>query len=51
MSKSAHRVFTDMELHRKFEIATSCRSVSLGSLEPYKQYPIVGAKRINTRYG
>jgi len=39
-----------MELDRKFEIATSCRSVSLGSLEPDGQYPIVHAERINTRY-
>ena len=40
-----------MELDRKFEIATSCRSVSLGSLEPDRLYPIVHAERINTRYG
>jgi hypothetical protein len=46
-----HQVFSDMELDRKFEIATSCRSVTLGSLEPDQQYPIVHAERINTRYG
>jgi hypothetical protein len=40
-----------MELDRKFEIATSCRSVSLWSLEPDRAYPIVHAERINTRYG
>jgi len=40
-----------MELDRKFEIATSCRSVSLGSLEPDRAYPIVHAKRVTTRYG
>ena len=40
-----------MELGHKFENATSCRSVSLGSLEPDQQYPIVHAERINTRYG
>ena len=40
-----------MELDRKFEIATSCRSVSLRSLEPDQQYPIVHAERINMRYG
>jgi hypothetical protein len=40
-----------MELDRKFEIATSCRSVSLGSLEPDRAYPIVRAERIHTRYG
>jgi len=51
MSSFAHRVFSDMELDRKFEIATSCRSVSLGSLESDQQYPIVHVERINTRYG
>ena len=40
-----------MEFDRKFEIATSCRSVSLGSLEPDGAYPIVHAEGINTRYG
>ena len=40
-----------MELERKFEIATSCRSVSLGSLEHDREYPIVHAERINTCYG
>jgi len=40
-----------MELDRKFEIATSCRSVSLGTLEPDRAYPILHAERINTRYG
>jgi hypothetical protein len=39
-----------MELDRKFEIAKSCRSVSLGSLEPDRAYPIVHAERINTRH-
>ena len=39
-----------MELDRKFENATSYRSVSVGSLEPDQQYPIVHAERINTRY-
>ena len=43
-------VFSDMELDRKFEIATLCRSVVLGSLVPDQQYPIVHAGRINTRY-
>ena len=40
-----------MEFDRKFEIATSCRSVSLESLEPDRAYPIVHAERINTCYG
>jgi hypothetical protein len=39
-----------MELNRKFEFSTSCRSVPLGSLEPDHPYPIVHAERINTRY-
>jgi hypothetical protein len=51
MSKFAHRIFSDMELDRKFQIATSCRSVSLGSLEHNQEYPIVHAESINTRYG
>ena len=51
MSTFRHRVFSDMELDRKFEIATSCQSVSLGSLEPDQRFPIVHAERINTRYG
>ena len=51
MSTFTHWVFSDMELDRKFEIATSSRSVSLGSLGPDQQYHIVHAERINTRYG
>ena len=51
MSIFEHRVFSHMELDRKFEIATSCRSVTLGSLEPVLQYSIVGAVRINKRHG
>ena len=39
-----------MEFDRKFEIAISC-SVSLGSLESDRAYPIVHAESINTRYG
>ena len=39
-----------MEFDRKFEIATSCLSVSLGSLEPDRTYPIVHAERVTTRY-
>jgi len=51
MSTFTHWVFSDMELDRKFEIAKPYRSVSLGSLEPDQQYPIVHAERLNTRYG
>ena len=40
-----------MELDLKFEIATSFRTVSLGSLEPEHVYPIVHAERMNKRYG
>ena len=40
-----------MELDRKFEIATSFPSVSLGSLEIDCAYHIVRAVRINMRYG
>ena len=38
-----------MEFDRKFENDTSCRSISLGSLEPDRAYSIVHAKCINTR--
>ena len=51
MSTFARRVFSDMELDRKFEIATSCRWVTLGSLVPDQKYPLVHVERINTRYG
>ena len=51
MSTFAHRVFSDMELDRKFEADMLCRSVSLGSLEPNQQYPIDHAERINSLYG
>jgi hypothetical protein len=51
LNSLANRLFSDMELDRKFEIATSCRSVSLGSLESDRAYPIVRAECINTRYG
>jgi hypothetical protein len=40
-----------MELDLKFEIATSCRSVILGHLEPDRAYPIFLAEGIHTRYG
>jgi len=44
------RVFTDMEFDRKFQMATGCRSVTIGSFLPDHQYPIVHAERVNTRY-
>ena len=31
--------------------ATTCRSVTIGSLHPDHQYPVVHAERVNTRYG
>ena len=40
-----------MEPDSKFEIATSCSSISLGSLEPERPYPLLHAGRINMRYG
>ena len=39
-----------MDLDRKIEIITLCRSVSLGWFEHDQQYPIVHAERIKTRY-
>ena len=44
MSTFPHRVFSDMDLDRKFEIATSCRSFTLVSLVLDLQYPIVHAE-------
>ena len=40
-----------MEHDRKFEIATSCLSVWLGSLESDLGYPLVHAERLKTRNG
>ena len=40
-----------MELDRKFQMATACRSLTIGSLRPDQQYPVVHAERVNTRYG
>ena len=51
MPTFANLVFSYMELDRKFENATSWRSVTLESLEPSEHYPIVHVERINTRYG
>jgi len=39
-----------MDLTKRFEEATSCASVTIGSLEINKLYPIVGVKRIATKY-
>ena len=38
-----------MELSRKFAIAKSCRSVTIGSLVPDKEYHIANEGRIMTR--
>jgi len=40
-----------MDFGKRFEEATAHASVSVASLEPRKQYPIVRAKRISTKYG
>jgi len=40
-----------MDLGKRFEEATAYASVSVSSLEPHKQYPIVRAKRLSTRFG
>jgi hypothetical protein len=51
MPTIARRVFTDMKFDRKFKMATSCRLVTLGSLQPDQKYSIIHAECINTRYG
>ena len=40
-----------MELDRKFQMATACRSVTIGSLRPYQEYLVVHAECVNTSYG
>jgi hypothetical protein len=40
-----------MELDCKFQMATACRLVTIGSLRPDQQCPIVHAKCVNMRYG
>jgi len=42
---------TDMDLGKRFEEAIAYASVSVSSLQPHKQYPIVRAKGISTKYG
>jgi len=49
VSTFARRLFSDMELERKFEMITSRRSVTLGSLHFDQKSPIVHADRTNTR--
>jgi len=39
-----------MELDRKFQMAPTCRLVTLGSLQTDQQYYIVHAERVNTSY-
>jgi len=40
-----------MDLSRRFQEATAYASVIFSSLEPHRQYPIVRAKRISTKFG
>ena len=40
-----------MELDRKFQMAMTCGSVTIGSLHPDRQYFIVHAERVYKRYG
>ena len=40
-----------MDLPRKFEAATSSRSININELHTDKKYPIVSAKRITTKFG
>ena len=40
-----------MDLHRKFEDATSSRSINISELDTDKKNPIVSAKRITTKFG
>jgi len=40
-----------MDLPRKFEDATSSRSINIIELDRDKKYPIVSAKRFTTKFG
>ena len=40
-----------MDLPRKFEAATSSRSINIVELDTDKKYPILSAKRITTKFG
>jgi len=40
-----------MYLAKKFEEATSCKTININSLEKEKLYPIARAKRITSKYG
>ena len=40
-----------MELSKKFQMATSCHVVNIDSLEVDRKYPIVKAERVTTRFG
>jgi len=39
-----------MEIAKKLEEATSCKSVNINSLETDKKYPIVRAKRMTSKF-
>ena len=41
----------EMDLTKRFEESTAYASVNVKTLEPYKLYPIVRAKRIPAKYG
>jgi len=40
-----------MELDRKFQMAATCRSVTIGHLQPDQHFPFIHAERLYTRYG
>ena len=43
--------FLQMELSKKFQMATSCHIFKVDSLEVYRKYPIMKAERVTTRFG
>jgi hypothetical protein len=40
-----------MDIVSKFQAANACRHVNISSLETGRQYPIVFAERVTTRFG
>jgi hypothetical protein len=44
-------MFLQMDLAKKFEIATACQTVSVGTLEEQQPYRIIQAERTTTQFG
>ena len=40
-----------MDIKTRFQAATSCSSVKIGTLEVERKYPIIHAERVETKFG